>query len=192
MHAAEWAATGVLPVVIDPSAAMVARTPPEVSAIRAVAQQLPFASGTCALAYFNLSIHYGHWQTSIAEAWRVLRRGGRLEVWTLGEEHHRQALIMRYFPQLLDIDLARFPDPADIAGRVRGLGGSPTVGRIVETKEMAIERWEAAVKARFVSTLQHLSDAELGAGLARFRDDVGGPSGTVSYQLVFSRVAATR
>jgi SAM-dependent methyltransferase len=192
MHAAAWKGTGLLPVVIDPSAAMLAAVPPGVAAIRAVGQRLPFRSGTCALAYFHLSIHYGDWRTSVAEAWRVLRRGGRLEIWTLGEDHHRQALIMRYFPQLLEVDLGRFPDPSDIAGWVGHLGGDATVRTSIEPKEMVAGRWEEAVRARFISTLQHLSDTEVEAGITRFRDDHPRPDAVVSYNLIFSRVAATR
>jgi ubiquinone/menaquinone biosynthesis C-methylase UbiE len=194
MHAGLWAAAGVSSVVVDPARAMLARAVENggVIGVAARAQQLPFRTGSCAVAYFHLSIHYGDWRRSLDEAWRVLAPGGRLVVWTLGEDHHRQAMLIRYFPQLLPIDLQRFPDPDDVVRHLDGLGAEPRTTRQVDHKSMAAGRWEAAVRARFVSTLQHLSDAELEQGLARFGCEHPDPGEELRYRLLFTGISATR
>lgn len=193
-HAAIWAAQGVRAVVIDPSTRMTsaASQQPGVIAVVGRSEQLPLAPGAAGLVYFHLSVHYGDWRRAMEEAWRVLAPGGRLVVWTLGPEHHRQAMIMRYFPQLLAVDLERFPDPVDIAGHLAQIGA--TVDRVheVEHKRMPARSWADAVRGRFISTLQLLGTAEIDEGLARFVGDHPDPSTEVEYALLFTGLVANR
>ena len=76
-HAAVWAGRGYRSLALDPGRAMIgsASTRVGVRAIRGRAQHLPLLSGTVALVYFHLSIHYGDWRRSIDEAARVLEPG---------------------------------------------------------------------------------------------------------------------
>lgn len=192
-HAAIWAAMGARAIVVDPSAAMTVAASQQagVTAVVGRSEQLPLAPGVAGLAYFHLSVHYGDWRRAMNEAWRVLAAPGRLVVWTLGPEHHRQAFIMRYFPQLLAVDLERFPDPNEVAGHLADLGCTVDIVREVEHKCMPAGSWAEAVRGRFISTLQLLSPAEIDEGLAKFGADHH-PSSDVDYSLLFTGLVATR
>ncbi|MCH8985916.1 MAG: class I SAM-dependent methyltransferase [Acidobacteria bacterium] len=114
-HASVWAAAGVHAVLIDPSSAMLAKASPDLHTILAIAQSLPIVDHAVDMVYFHLSIHYGDWKAALAEACRVLRSGGVGHVYTLGNRHHKQSFLNRWFPSVGEIDEQRFPDPADIA-----------------------------------------------------------------------------
>lgn len=193
-HAAVWVETGALPVVVDPSAAMAreAAMQPGVAALRATAQALPIRSGAATLVYFHLSIHYGDWRRAIDEALRVLRPGGECWIWTMGEEHHRASFLTRWFPSVGDIDAARFPPPDDIAAYLSDRVGSVTTGREIEHREMPATVWRRAVQARFVSTLQLISDDEFRSGLIAFDQTYPDGDEVVDYVLTFDWIRVRR
>lgn len=160
--------------------------------MRGRSQQLPFRDSSLALVYFHLSIHYGDWRRAIAEAARVLHRGGRCVVWTLGSRHHRASMLARWFPSVPRIDARRFPEPGEIARQLEGAGLSVDVGREVEAVHRSAGDWAAAVRAGFVSTLQLLDPAELEAGLAAFALAHPDPEETISYELKWDWIRGTQ
>lgn len=191
-HAAVWADRGVRSLLVDPSHGMVGAAMQRggVVAIRAVGQRLPLRSGAARLVYFHLSIHYGDWRAALDEARRVLAAGGECWVWTMGEEHHRNSFLSRWFPSVGDIDTARFPDPAAIVDHFRSGWAYVETGKDVEAKEMSAGQWRAAAAARFVSTLQLLSDDEFSTGLAAFDAAYPDPDEPVHYALTFDWIRA--
>jgi ubiquinone/menaquinone biosynthesis C-methylase UbiE len=193
-HAAVWTELGALALVVDPSQGMtsVAASRAGVAAIRATAQKLPLQSALASLVYFHLSIHYGDWKRSLDEALRVLRPGGKCWIWTMGETHHRTSFLARWFPSVGDIDSARFPAPEMIAGYLSAQGANVKAGREVEHRELPARVWRDAVEARFVSTLQLISDDELRSGLAAFDESHPDPEELVDYVLTFDWLRATR
>lgn len=169
-HAAVWAETGALPVVVDPARGMVtqAAAVAGLSVVCAEAQRLPMKDDCARLVYFHLSIHYGDWRKSMDEARRVLGPGGECWIWTMGAEHHRESVLAKWFPSVGDIDAARFPDPNDLAMYLEAAGTVVETGQEVERKTRSVGSWRDAVEARFVSTLQLITADEFAAGLARF------------------------
>lgn len=193
-HAAAWVDMGAVALVVDPSAAMAREAAGKLGlvAIRATAQHLPIKSGIVSLAYFHLSIHYGDWRRAVDEALRVLHPGGECWIWTMGEDHHRASFLTRWFPSVGDIDAARFPPPEDVVAYLDQRGAAVTTGREVEHREMAAGSWRNAAKARFVSTLQLISEDEFRSGLIAFADTYPDPSEIVDYVLTFDWIRARR
>jgi ubiquinone/menaquinone biosynthesis C-methylase UbiE len=191
-HAQVWLERNALPLVIDPAQGMAeaAATVPGVNPIRARAQAIPISDGRARLAYFHLSIHYGDWRRSLDEVRRVVAPGGQCWIWTMGEQHHRESFLARWFPSVGDIDAARFPDPEGVANYLSSMNVQIEMGKEVETKTRAAGEWRAAVMAGFVSTLQLIPDEELTSGLAAFDATYPDPTQSVEYALVFDWICA--
>jgi len=192
-HAAVWLDRGALPIVVDPAQGMirVASQRNGVATIRAYSQNLPLVDASARLAYFHLSLHYGDWRMALDEAGRVLSGGGECWIWTMGEQHHRESLLARWFPSVGDIDAARFPDPAGVAGYLRSIARRVETGKEVETKVTPAGEWRAAVEAKFVSTLQLIPADELAGGLAGFGEAYPDEDELVQYNLTFDWLRAT-
>ncbi len=165
---------------------------PGVAAIRASSQQLPLRDATVQLVYFHLSLHYGDWRAALDEAHRVLGPGGQCWIWTMGERHHRESFLARWFPSVGDIDTARFPDPGLVSSYLGERWASVESGKDIEAKVVAAGTWRAAVEARFVSTLQLISDEEFRAGLETYDKTYPDPDEPVEYLLTFDWIRASK
>lgn len=192
-HAATWLDLGLRPIVVDPAAEMHQRARRErgVHAVRGRWQRLPFVDGSLGLVYGHLSIHYGDPKTAIDEVIRVLRPGGAVSIWTLGSRHHETSFLARWFPSVPAIDAARFPDPRSLIAYLER-GGTATAELVEVDAEVrrTAGQFEAAVAARFVSTLQLVPEAELAAGLGRFRLRHPDPDEELTYLLRYDWVRA--
>jgi SAM-dependent methyltransferase len=192
-HAAVWAAQGHRPVIVDPAAAVTGPSAEgTVVVVRAVSQALPFRDGSFGLAWFHLSLHYGDWRRAIDEALRVTSPGGRIEIWTLAEDHHETSMLARWFPSVPALDAGRFPASADIEGHLEAAGASVTRSNALERREKTAGEWADAVEAGFVSTLQLVGDDELLAGLAAFRAAHPDPGEEITYELRLDRLVVRR
>ena len=163
-----------------------------VRAIRGRAQHMPLLSGTVALVYFHLSIHYGDWRRSIDEAGRVLEPGGHCVIWTLGVRHHETSMLARWFPSVAAIDARRFPEPSQLAAQLDDNGLEVNAGRTVEVVRRTAGDWSEAVRGGFVSTLQLLSSNELTDGLAAFSAEHPDPAAPISYELKWDWLRSRR
>ena len=67
-----------------------------------------------------------------------------------------------------EIDAARFPNPLEIAAHLEAIGAVVEAGKEVESKTRTAGSWRDAVEARFVSTLQLISEDEFLRGLDEF------------------------
>jgi SAM-dependent methyltransferase len=193
-HAAVFATTGALGLVVDRSPAMARATREQgVAALVGDGRGLPLADQTADLVYFHVSLHYGGWEKMLAEAARVLRPGGLVAVWTFARDHFRHSLLARWFPSVAPLDEARFPDPDLLVARMWALG-LEGVTHVAETESVArrVDDWVAAVRAGFVSTLHLLDPAELEAGLARFREEHPDPDEVLHYRLWYRGVSGRR
>ncbi|GMQ93102.1 MAG: hypothetical protein BMS9Abin12_0579 [Acidimicrobiia bacterium] len=192
-HASTWACPGRRPVVVDPASAMLVRASQHrgIDVVCGTAQALPFRDGTVALVYFHLSIHYGDWRRSVAEALRVTEPDGRIDIWTMGPEAIEQSSLGRWFPKVVEIDRKRFPDPSVIADHCAGGAARVEIAHTRETVSRTAGDWMDAVNARFVSTLQLLDDAEISAGLDRFTAANPDREAPYRYELMLTRITTT-
>ncbi len=191
--AAVWARAGARAVVVDPSPAMLAKVPPDVRCIGGRAESLPVADATAAAVMFHMSLHHTEWRVALAEAHRVLRPHGRLGVWTMGADDIEATLMARWFPSTVGVELARFPDPAALRARMRALGfAAIQLSREAEPVARTAGEWQAAVRDRFISTLQLLPPGEVETGLAAFAAAHPDPGEVIRYQRRFTRLLATR
>ena len=192
-HAAVWSAQGHTPIVLDPGTEM---TKPardrNVTVVRGLSQALPFGDKRIDLVWFHLSIHYGDWRAAADEALRVVRRSGRIEIWTLASDHHENSLLAQWFPAVADIDRARFPAGADVETHLATAGSSVQRSRVIEQRTRTAGEWVDAVEAGFVSTLQLVDEAELKSGLVAFQEAHPDPSVDIAYELRLDRVVAQR
>jgi SAM-dependent methyltransferase len=190
-HAAVWVDRGARAVVVDSAAGMVrAAAQRDVVAIRATAQALPFRDSCARLAYFHLSLHYGDWRRSLREAARVLVSGGECWIWTMGRKHHRTSFLAGWFPSVATIDSERFPDPGAVAADLTTLAQDVETGVEIESKQLTAGAWRTGVSARFVSTLQLISEDELTAGLVAFDAAHPDPDELLQYELRFDWIRA--
>ncbi len=191
-HAATWLERKALPIVVDPSHGMaqVARRRQMVPTVRAYSQHLPFRGDSVRLTYFHLSLHYGDWKAALDEAVRVTIRGGECWIWTMGEQHHRSSFLARWFPSVGDIDAARFPDPIEVAGYLDAICNGVEIDKDTETVVLPAAQWRRAAEARFVSTLQLISDQEFRQGLKAYDAAYPDPDEPVEYVLTFDRLRA--
>ena len=113
-----------------------------------------------------------------------------MAVMTLGPEHHAGSMLQRWFPRVADLDRARFPDPADLVVELQAAGGDVAVARVVQTKRRRTGDWVAAVRARFVSTLQMLDDEEIEAGLATMTAEHSDPDAPLEYPMLWDEITA--
>ena len=121
---------------------------------------------------------------------RVLEPGGECWIWTMGERHHRESFLARWFPSVGDIDAARFPDPGDLAAFLQASAAAVETGQEVERMTRTAGSWRDAVDARFVSTLQLISEEEHAAGLAEFDREHPNRDETIEYVLTFDWIRA--
>ena len=161
-----------------------------VSVLQAVSQKVPLHDDVAALVYFHLSIHYGLWEAAVDEALRVVAPDGVVEIWTFAPESMRASALARWFPRVGDIDARRFPPIESLAERLAASGAHVSVARVPETVERTAASWRAAVRNRFVSTIQLLTDAEIDDGLDRFAKVYGVGDALYRYVIEFVRIRA--
>ncbi len=192
-HAALWAGRGVRAIVVDPSPDMnrrCRRSFPDLPVVRARAERLPFEDGVAKLVYFHLSIHHTAWRLALDEAARVVEPGGMVAVMTLGPDHHAQSMLQRWFPRVAELDVARFPDPVDLAAHLEALGAEVSLVRTTQVKRRRTADWVAAVRDRFVSTLQLLTDDEMKAGLERIAVAHPDDDAPLEYEMLWDEITA--
>ncbi len=177
-------------IVVDVAESMAVRAKTAgATAVVGSSANLPFGTDTASLAYFHLSIHYGPWRRVLDEAMRVVRPGGRIDIWTFNQQGLAQSSLAQWFPRVFDIDVGRFPAPVAMATHLSDRGALVAIEEHVEPADRSAAEWEAAVRARFVSTLQVLSETELDDGLARFRAVYPNDGDRYRYDVRFIRIS---
>lgn len=193
-HAGEWVGHGVTPVVVDPSVSMCreAAARQGVTVVRAASQHLPLRDGVADLVYFHLSIHYGPFGEAIEEASRVAAASGMIEIWTFAPESMGSSALARWFPRIAQLDAERFPPIDLLAEHLEDSGAIVEIDELPEIVERTAASWQAAVRNRFVSTIQLLTDDEIEEGLKRFTETYGAGDEPYRYSVDFVRLRAAR
>ena len=113
-------------IAVEPSPEMIRQRPDRAApVVRAVAERLPFVDGAFDAALAVLTVH--HWSDRVAglrELARVARRRAVILTW---DPAARDAfwLTSEYLPEIVDLDVPRFPTLADIARSFAGIEVAP-------------------------------------------------------------------
>jgi hypothetical protein len=97
----------------------------------------------------------------------------------------------RWFPSVVELDSERFPAIDALSERLERTGATVEVDHLPEMIERTAASWQAAVRNRFVSTIQLLTDAEIEEGLDRFTEVYGAGDKPYLYTVDFVRLRAT-
>jgi len=157
---------------VDPSAAMLAQA--RATAGRRVgfkqgrAEALPFKDGWFERAVLRLVVHLVDRPLALPELARVLAPAGRAAIATFVPEHFERYWLTAVFPEVAEIDRARFPTPATLTAELRDAGFGSVRARTL-TQRIRLSRDDALERicGRYISTLRLLDDETLAAGLAR-------------------------
>jgi SAM-dependent methyltransferase len=161
-------------VAVEPSAEMVRqRGAGAAPAVRAVAESLPFISGSfdAALAVLTLH-HWGDWRTGLRELRRVARR---VVLLTCDPDHAAFWLVRDYFPEILRHDREIFPPLAAVASELGTLRIEPLPvpwdcsDGFLGAYWRRPERYLDAAARGAISTFSRVDAA---AGLQRLRGDL--------------------
>lgn len=193
-HAREWVRPGVTPIVVDPSASMCreASSRDGVVVVKGESQHLPLRDNVADLVYFHLSIHYGSYRAALEEAARVVAPTGTIEIWTFAPESMASSALARWFPSIARLDAERFPPIGMLTESLERSGSTVEIDQLPEVVERTAASWQAAVRNRFVSTIQLLTDDEIEDGLARFTQEYGDGDEPYRYSVDFVRLRVTR
>jgi SAM-dependent methyltransferase len=159
---------------VEPELEMAALARERVSTVKvAPAERLPFKDGWFERTLMWLVVHLVDRPRAFAEAARVLGPDGTLAIGTFHPEHFERYWLKPFFPSLEAIDTARFPTPNGLTGELERAGFARVeLQRLTQTatvdRETAVER----VRARFISPLQLLDEAELDEGLRRMETEL--------------------
>ena len=165
---------------LDFSAGMISQArkqPAPIKLTRGTAIQLPYQSGTFDLVYCVDAIHhFGDHRSFIAEAFRVLKRGGALAV--LGHDPHEAGedswYIYNYFEDVYDTDLRRYPSGKSVMDWMKADGFQNISAQEVE-KIVNIHVGDGVfndpfIKQNATSQLALLSVEKYQSGLKRIRE----------------------
>ena len=165
---------------LDFSAGMISQARKQSAPIkltRGTAIQLPYQSGTFDLLYCVDAIHhFGDHRAFIAEAFRVLKKGGALAV--LGHDPHEAGedswYIYNYFEGVYDTDLRRYPSGRSVMDWMKADGFQNISAQEVE-KIVNIHVGDGVFNDPFIkqdatSQLALLSAEKYQSGLKRIRE----------------------
>jgi SAM-dependent methyltransferase len=161
---------------------------------QADATSLPFKDGWFDAVHSHLVLHLvDDRQAAVAEMRRVLAPGGRAVVGTFAPGHFRGFFLNPYFPSIPAIDLARFPDPAELCAEMAAAGlERAQIDRFDQPVTAAAADVLERVRGRYISTLRLLDEDEYRAGLARLEADVASGTERFDYTLRWALVTARR
>jgi SAM-dependent methyltransferase len=116
----------------------------------------------------RLVVHLVDRRRALPELARVLAPGGRAAIATFVPEHFAQYWLTTVFPEIAEIDRARFPEPSTLADEL-GEAGFESVRARTLTQRVRLSRDDALerIRGRYISTLRLLDDDAVDAGLAR-------------------------
>lgn len=132
------------------------------------AESLPFKDGWFERVVLRLVVHLVDRAQAFPELARVLAPGGRVLLATFTPSHFEWFWLTSVFPEVAELDRARFPTPETLTDE---LGAAGFEGARVRTllqrttlvREQALER----IRGRYISTLRLLDEDAFAAGLAR-------------------------
>jgi SAM-dependent methyltransferase len=154
------------------------------------AEALPFKDAWFDRVVVRLGLHLFDRPRALAEIARVLVPGGRVALATFDPDHFAAYWLAEYFPSLVEIDCARFPDPATVVAELEAAGFTAVrVAPLRQEASLAREEALERIRGRYISTLRLLDEDEFERGLALAERTLPGVSG---YRLEWLIVSAER
>jgi SAM-dependent methyltransferase len=156
---------------VDPSRGMLAvakRKLPDADIREGAAEALPFPDEAFDAALMMTVVQHVDRSRALPEARRVLATGGRFLIVTPDPEMFPRAWMAPLFPSYVEIEQRRFPGRQTLEEELPAAGFRAvrcvalSVPRRFD-RDYALER----IRHRYASTLDHISDDEYRAGLAR-------------------------
>ncbi len=139
--------------------------------VRGSAESLPFASSTfdCIFMVFTLQ-HIVDRTQAVREIYRVLRPQGRLVIGTASHGQFKREIVCRYFPDLLTIDLARFPTIPKLKSLLKNHSFDTINSHYMNGKPAYLSKKEYLdwIVQKPLSTFALLARTKYQEGLARF------------------------
>jgi SAM-dependent methyltransferase len=161
----------------------------------ASAEALPFRDGWFDALTMRLVVHaLGPLRRpALHEAARVLAPGGRIFVWTFAPAHFTGFHLAPYLPGLAAVDLARFPEPAALAGELRDAGFAEVVEHAL-VQDGSVARAAAAERLRggWISTVHLLPPDEVAAAVARLEQEAAAGEPPLATRLDWRLLVGTR
>lgn len=159
---------------VDPSPEMLAKLRARNLPVRVIegrAERLAFPDAELDLVYSVDVIHHvGDRSAAFGETFRVLRPGGTACVVTDSEWMIRNRLQSLYFPETIEVELARYPSIATLRAELAHAGFGALREQSVERSYEITDA--AAYRAKAFSSLLYISDQAFEGGLARLESDL--------------------
>jgi SAM-dependent methyltransferase len=179
-------------VCAEPSAPMLSQMPADERLIPVAASAEDLAEGRVVLPHDGYDAillkemlhHVGDRAAVIAGLARLLRPGGRMLVVMLPPQ-----VSYPLFAAALELFTDQQPDPADVAGIMRGAGLGVDLAYESFPLVFPTERYLQMVRNRYMSLLSHFDDAQLEAGVAEIRR--ANPAGQIAFTDTFAFVRGT-
>lgn len=158
--------------VVDPEPAMLdvarARLPRSVGLKAGSAEALPFKDGWFERAVLRLVIHLVDRTKALPELARVLAPDGRAVIATFDHSHLDGWWLATVFPEMVEIDRVRLPEPAALCSELELAGFARTrIVRLTQHRTFDRESALAKIRGRHISTFDFLDEDALAAGVER-------------------------
>jgi SAM-dependent methyltransferase len=138
------------------------------------AEELPFENASFDCVFMTMVLHQiASKRKAVDETHRVLKENGRLVIMTKSHGQLRRAVINRYFPKTLRIDLERFPSIPKLKDMLLSAGFKKTCYHTesAEPAIVSIRDFLERTRKKFISTLALLDEGEFQRGLTSLKKD---------------------
>ena len=157
---------------VDPEPAMLdvarARLPRSVGLKAGSAEALPFKDGWFERAVLRLVIHLVDRTKALPELARVLAPDGRAVIATFDHSHLDGWWLATVFPEMVEIDRVRLPEPAALCSELEAAGfARARIVRLTQHRTFDRESALAKIRGRHISTFDFLDEDALAAGVER-------------------------
>ncbi|MCU7805727.1 MAG: class I SAM-dependent methyltransferase [Candidatus Thiodiazotropha sp. (ex Lucinoma borealis)] len=141
------------------------------------AQHLPFCNEAFNLVVYMLVLHQlEDVKNALFEARRVIGKNGKVAIVSVFEEERNKQIEFRYFPSLAKIEKLRHPKEKEITNFLQNAGFRVISKRAKYFRPPIDTSLVHAIKNRYFSSLNIISDAELFDGCLQIEEELKNPS----------------